>query len=562
MGSFDKIRFEDIKVGTKEWLDFRVTEKSDHIFAVLTGDNSSLHTDESFSRKTKYRDRIVHGMLPFSYISLLKIFKVEKHIAFITKLSAKFINPIYLESNLTMTAEVMNKEPSAKFLDIEIVIQLRDSGKVATTGSVGVKFEEREDEHIFSQELSGELCLLTKPVVESKLIFGEIKEGMTNSLNFLISLGHILKFEYLLGEEDKRKEFSLSLLNIRVLSSSLFSTFIGMCIPGQSAAFLGFEIDFLKRIPLEKNLILRGEVVKKSEATRSIKLDFLILDENNINYAVGKATAMVNLPLAKMPSISEIKQEKIDFGLKDKVVLITGASRGIGETTAKLFALLGAKVVVNYCKSEEDAKKVVGEILEEKGEAIALKADVSDLNEVKEMVHLVYERYGKIDVLVNNAVRDFLPKKFLDLEWEDIQKDIDITIKGAFNCCKTIIPFMIRENGGSIINISSLATDNPPPNQLKYVVSKSGLIGLTRSLAIEYASENIRANLVVPNFVETDLVAHVPNIFRRKIASEIPLRRNASPIEVAKSVVFLASSFSSYITGQRIMVTGGSLPFL
>ena len=121
---------------------------------------------------------------------------------------------------------------------------------------------------------------------------------------------------------------------------------------------------------------------------------------------------------------------------------------------------------------------------------------------------------------------------------------------------------MIKNGGGSIINISSIATDNPPPNQLKYVISKSGMVGIMRGLAAEYASKNIRVNIVVPNFVETDLVANIPKVFRKKIANETPMKRIASPIEIAKAVVFLASSYSSYTTGQRIMVTGGSLPFV
>jgi 3-oxoacyl-[acyl-carrier protein] reductase len=121
---------------------------------------------------------------------------------------------------------------------------------------------------------------------------------------------------------------------------------------------------------------------------------------------------------------------------------------------------------------------------------------------------------------------------------------------------------MLEQNGGKIVNITSLATDAPPPNQTKYVIAKSALMGLTRSLAVEFASKNVQINMVVPNFVETDLVAHISQGFRRKIAQDIPMGRLGSPIDVAQAVVYLSSSLSSFTTGQRVMVTGGAVPLL
>ena len=567
----NKIDFEDIEVGTKETLDFRVTKEKLEFFAILTGDYSSLHMTESFARKTRYRERIVHGMLPFSYISLLKMFWLAKYVASIVRIEAKFNRPIYLESDLILKAEVVDKEPSTRTLNVKITIEIKKSGIIATTGFVIVKFEE-EGNNVQNVPLDypdKDVCLLTEPLTESKLTLGEIDVDITKSINFFISLEHISKFEKMLekGLEKKplKSESSINSVNVmtNVLSSNSFSTFVGMCIPGQNATFLDYKINFLKSIPLKKNLRLKGVVVKKSEATRIIKLELSIIDQlTRDNYAIGGATVIVNAPPTKMPDMLEIRQKSIDFNLKDKVVLITGASRGIGETTAKLFGLLGSKVIVNYLKGEEDAKKIVNEIIENDGDAIALRADVSNLKKVEEMVRLACNKYGTIDILVNNAVRDFIPQETLKLTWGDIQKDIDVTVKGAFNCCKTVIPLMIEKGGGSIINVSTIATANPPPKQLKYVVSKSGLEGLSRSLAVDYASKNIRVNMVVPNFVETDLIAHIPKFFQKKIANEIPMKRNASPIDVAQSIIFLASSFSSYTTGEKIMVTGGSLPFL
>ena len=187
---------------------------------------------------------------------------------------------------------------------------------------------------------------------------------------------------------------------------------------------------------------------------------------------------------------------------------------------------------------------------------------MSQADQVLALVRRGVERYGAIDVLVNNAARDFRPIPFLNLTWDEVQKDLDVIAKGAFLCCQQVIPHMLEHGGGKIINISSVATDNPPPDQAKYVMAKSALVGLTRSLSIELASRNIQVNLVVPNFVETDLVAHIQEGFRKKMARDTPMQRHASTVDVARAVVFLASSHSSFTTGQKIMVTGGGAPYL
>ena len=191
-----------------------------------------------------------------------------------------------------------------------------------------------------------------------------------------------------------------------------------------------------------------------------------------------------------------------------------------------------------------------------------MSPNVSNPTDVPTLVNRVIERYGTVDVLVNNAARDFRPVPFLQLSWQDVQNDLDVIAKGAFLCCQQVIPRMLERGGGKIINISTVATDNPPPDQTKYVMAKSALVGLTRSLSIEFASRNIQVNLVVPNFVETDFVAHIQDGFRKKIAQDTPMQRHASSVDVARAVVMLASSYSSFTTGQKIMVTGGGAPYV
>jgi 3-oxoacyl-[acyl-carrier protein] reductase len=313
---------------------------------------------------------------------------------------------------------------------------------------------------------------------------------------------------------------------------------------------------------MDEDLSLRGTISHISRSTRIIKKNLVVQGGDAATPLMrGKAAVLVNKPAQSMPTMDELKASAMEWGLAGKVVLVTGASRGIGETTAKLFALHGSKVIVNYHRGADDAARVVKEICDAGGDAIAVGADITQSGEVAALVERAVARYGPPDVLVNNAVRDFRPSPFLSLSWEEVQKDLDVIAKGAFLCCQHTIPFMLQRGGGKIINISSVATDNPPPNQTKYVMAKSALVGLTRSLSIEFAAKNILVNLVVPNFVETDLVTHIQQGFRKKMAEETPLRRHATPIDVARAVVMLASSHSSFTTGQKVMVTGGGPPY-
>jgi 3-oxoacyl-[acyl-carrier protein] reductase len=335
-------------------------------------------------------------------------------------------------------------------------------------------------------------------------------------------------------------------------------------MPGASATFLEFAARFERPVKFDTRYRLKGTVAHRSRSTRIIKKEMLITPSGQDDEVMmrGKVSTLVAKPFQSMPSIDELKASGTDWGLTGKVVLVTGASRGIGETTAKLFALHGSKVIVNYNRGADDARRVVDEITNNGGDAIAVAADVSDADQVHALVQQARERYGAIDILVNNAARDFRPIPFSRLTWEDVQKDIDVIAKGAFLCCQQVVPLMLEKGGGKIINISTVATDNPPPDQMKYVIAKSALVGLTRSLSIELASRNIQVNLVVPNFVETDFVAHVQDGFRKKLAQDTPMQRHASPVDVARAVVFLASSHSSFTTGQKLMVTGGGAPYV
>ncbi len=240
--------------------------------------------------------------------------------------------------------------------------------------------------------------------------------------------------------------------------------------------------------------------------------------------------------------------------LKDKVALVTGASRGIGKASAIALATEGAKVVVNYARNQEAAESVVTAITQAGGEAIAIGADVSQAEAVEQLVQTTLEQWGRIDVLVNNAgiTRDTLMLRMKLADWQAV---IDLNLTGVFLCCKAVSKVMLKQRSGRIINIASVAGQMGNPGQANYSAAKAGVIGLTKTLAKEFASRGVTVNAVAPGFIETDMTSELK---AEEILKFIPLGRYGKPEEVAGMIRFLAAdTAASYITGQVLNVDGG-----
>jgi 3-oxoacyl-[acyl-carrier protein] reductase len=533
-------------------------------FASLTGDRSSLHVDDAFARRSAFRQPIAHGMLPLAFLAVSAPMAIDGRRAFPLALSGRFLSPIYVGDAVVVVTDAAQISDDGVVVDVSYRVEHQRSGSVATVGTLTIGH--KPDSRSLARTPDGIDSLLAVPASLNDLTLEQILPGMTDELTFSATRSTIDAFTRLLvagGAETTSDELIARLDAATFLAYMLFSTSVGVSLPGAQATFLEFAARASEPLEGGRAYRLAGRVSHRSKSTRIIKKDLSVVAAGSDQPVLtGKASVLVNRPARRMPTVHELKQSEGDLGLKGRVVIITGASRGIGETTAKLFSLAGAHVVINYHRGAADASRIVDEIREGGGEAIAVAADVSDAEAVEALVRAGVEHYGGVDILVNNAARDYRPAPFLTLTWDDMQKDLDVIVKGAFLCCQQVIPHMAARGGGRIINISSVATENPPPNQAKYVVAKSALVGLTRSLAAEFASKNIQVNLVVPNFVDTDFVAHVPDGFKSRIAEDTPMRRNASPVEVARAVVFLASSYATFTTGQKIMVTGGSLPYL
>jgi 3-oxoacyl-[acyl-carrier protein] reductase len=241
--------------------------------------------------------------------------------------------------------------------------------------------------------------------------------------------------------------------------------------------------------------------------------------------------------------------------LKDKVALITGGARGIGQAIAMTFAREGADVVVADINLGT-ARKTSSEIENLGRKALALEMDVTIYEKVEEGVNKILDKMGKVDILVNNAgiTKDNLLLRMSQADWDAV---INVNLKGAFNCIKAVSRPMIKQRSGRIISIASIIGLMGNPGQANYAASKAGIIALTKTVAKELASRNINANAVAPGFIQTEMTASLPEDIRKKMLEVIPLAKLGMPQDVANLCLFLASNESSYITGQTITIDGG-----
>jgi 3-oxoacyl-[acyl-carrier protein] reductase len=244
------------------------------------------------------------------------------------------------------------------------------------------------------------------------------------------------------------------------------------------------------------------------------------------------------------------------MNLEGKSALVTGASRGIGREIALELARQGANVAVNFAGNEAMANEVVDEIKGLGRESFAVKCNVSNSEEVSGMVKETIDRFGTLDILVNNAgiTKDNLLMRMKEEEWDDV---ININLKGVFLCTKAVTRQMMKQRNGRIINIASIVGVSGNPGQANYVAAKAGVIGLTKTTAKELATRNITVNAIAPGFISTDMTDKLTEEVKTEMLKQIPLARFGEPKDIAKAAAFLASSDSSYITGQTLHIDGG-----
>ncbi|MBK9042185.1 MAG: 3-oxoacyl-[acyl-carrier-protein] reductase [Saprospiraceae bacterium] len=243
--------------------------------------------------------------------------------------------------------------------------------------------------------------------------------------------------------------------------------------------------------------------------------------------------------------------------LQGKVALVTGGSRGIGESIVRKFAANGANVVFTYLSSVEKAENLAREVAEEYGVKVkAVKSDASKYTESENLINLIVEEFGKIDILVNNAgiTKDTLMLRMSEEQWDDV---MEVNLKSVFNLTKHVLKPMMKNRSGSIINMGSVVGVFGNAGQANYAASKAGIIGFSKSIAKEVGSRNIRCNVIAPGFIETDMTHALTEDQKKAYADSIPLKKLGSGDDVANACVFLGSDMGQYVTGQVLSVCGG-----
>jgi 3-oxoacyl-[acyl-carrier protein] reductase len=244
--------------------------------------------------------------------------------------------------------------------------------------------------------------------------------------------------------------------------------------------------------------------------------------------------------------------------LNGKIAIITGASRGIGESIARSFIAQGAIVAFTYRSSEEKAKELEKSLTTGGGQARGFKSDASKMEDAENLVKEVLEIYGGIDIVVNNAgiTDDTLLMRMSEDQWDRV---MNVNLKSCFNLTKAVLRTMLKARSGSIINISSVVGVQGNAGQANYAASKAGILGFTKSVALELGSRSIRCNAIAPGFIETEMTAKLDEATVQGWRDAIPLKRGGSPDDVANACIFLASDMSSYVTGQTLNVCGGMI---
>lgn len=241
--------------------------------------------------------------------------------------------------------------------------------------------------------------------------------------------------------------------------------------------------------------------------------------------------------------------------LNNKVAIVTGGAKGIGQAITKELAKNGVKVVINYNSSKGSAEKLITELKAEGCEAYAVQADVSDLEQSRKLVEEAVAHFGRVDIVVNNAgiTRDSTFKKLSEEDWRTV---VDVNLNSVYNTTSAALPHLLESDAGRVINISSIIGQAGGFGQTNYAAAKAGMIGYTKSLALELAKSSVTVNAICPGFIDTEMVQEIPENVREKIVAKIPARRFGQPDEIARGVIFLCKD-GEYITGQQLNINGG-----
>jgi len=343
------------------------------------------------------------------------------------------------------------------------------------------------------------------------------------------------------------------------LHASLLSTLVGMKLPGHGALYLSQTFDFTHPVFIGDTVEARGIIEKIDTDTRILTIRTEIANQHGDLVLKGKATVKVlRLAAEDGGTADNMEQKFANTLLKNRTALVTGASRGIGRAIAKTLCDHGAHVYVNYLKSEKAATSLVRELQERGGSADMVKADVTQAAEAARLVEQAGADRG-FDILINNAGPKIKSGAFGSLAWEDMSLAHEQIVGSVFHVTQAALP-ALKACKGRIVNVlSSAALGRTAHNWLPYVTAKAALLGMSKNMAQELGPMGVRVNMVSPSMTDTDLTAEVPARFRQMTVSRTPLRRLATPEDVAGAVLFLVSPYADFVAGENLLITGGEV---
>ncbi len=387
--------------------------------------------------------------------------------------------------------------------------------------------------------------------------YEEIKIGDKESLTHVITSVDIEKFVDLTGDDNKLhvdSDFARTTAFKKpvvhgMLGASFISTLIGTKLPGDGALWFSQTLEFLLPVRLGDQLTITAEVVKKNDKDRIIELNIEIRNQNKqiVTKGVSKVK-VVDIQQQELPLVKEVFQKK---------ALVIGGTGGIGRAVCRQLAADGFHVFIHYFSNKSLADNLVNEINTKEGKATCIKADVTKVEEIRDL-RSAFERYAtELDVLVNCSSIKIPRISFRELEWRDVSEQIDFHVKSIFEVSKTFLDLLSKGRPGKIINIGTLANDRPNADWAHYITAKSALVGLTKAMAFELGPKGIRVNLVSPGLTDTELTADIPEKIKLITASQTPLRKLATVEDVAGAISFMASDKSNFLTGENIRINGG-----
>ncbi|AKD24676.1 Dehydrogenases with different specificities (related to short-chain alcohol dehydrogenases) [Polynucleobacter duraquae] len=423
------------------------------------------------------------------------------------------------------------------------------------------------------------MSYLIDDVKVKKLNFDLIKIGDTAEITHKITQDDVNLFASLTGDFNPlhvNKEYAKTTRFHKpvvhgMLSASFISPLIGTCLPGEGALWSSQNLEFLRPAFVDDTLIVQSTVIQKSVATRSLILDTKVANQHNQILVSGRSLVKVLESEGEHATVGSgdgvqgqpigLKQSHIQNSSSTdngRIVLITGASRGIGAAIASKLAERGYKVVVNYSSDADGASDLIKKICSMGYVAVDGKADVSKIEDLENLKIRIQKSIGSITDVVHCASPLPIPTAFELLSWSDFQLQIDVQLKGAFNCTKVFLPSMLELKKGTFTYLSSIFAEGTPPGlQAHYVSTKAALSAFGRSIAAEYGNRGIRSNIVAPGMTQTDMISGVPDKTKLLAKMNTPLRKIATPEDIANAVEFLVGDNSGHITGETIRVCGG-----